>query len=104
MSAAMACGVSVAFGSPIGGTIFGLEVTLMSLSAQQYAMEPFGLRRIVYTEQECSYYFPHKNMWRAFFGSVIAVLVVQVLLPPLLPSMHVSSRSLPVRSHSSSIP
>lgn len=52
MSAAMACGVSVAFGSPIGGTIFGLE--------------------------ECSYYFPHKNMWRAFFGSVIAVLVVQV--------------------------
>lgn len=55
MSAAMACGVSVAFGSPIGGTIFGLE--------------------------ECSYYFPHKNMWRAFFGSVIAVLVVQFIDP-----------------------
>ncbi len=31
-----------------------------------------------FAEQECSYYFPHKNMWRAFFGSVIAVLVVQV--------------------------
>jgi chloride channel 3/4/5 len=79
MSAAMACGVSVAFGSPIGGTIFGLEVRhLPPALSLDLGPQWLLLFTVGFAEQECSYYFPHKNMWRAFFGSVIAVLVVQV--------------------------
>ncbi|KAL6073810.1 Chloride channel protein [Balamuthia mandrillaris] len=55
ISAAAACGVSVAFGAPIGGVLFSLE--------------------------EVSYYFPHKTMWRAFFGATIAALTLEFMDP-----------------------
>ncbi|CAF1201953.1 unnamed protein product [Rotaria sordida] len=55
LSAAAATGVSVAFGSPIGGILFGLE--------------------------EISYYFPYKTLWRTFFCCMIGALVVRTINP-----------------------
>ena len=55
ISAASAAGISVAFGAPVGGVLFSLEVA--------------------------SSYFPHKTMWRAFFCAIIASLVLQSIDP-----------------------
>jgi chloride channel 3/4/5 len=55
LSAAAATGVSVAFGSPIGGILFSLE--------------------------EISYYFPYKTLWRTFFCCMIGALVVRTINP-----------------------
>eukprot|EP01097_Dermamoeba_algensis_P001356 TRINITY_DN1514_c0_g1_i1.p1 TRINITY_DN1514_c0_g1~~TRINITY_DN1514_c0_g1_i1.p1 ORF type:complete len:794 (+),score=111.19 TRINITY_DN1514_c0_g1_i1:42-2423(+) len=55
LSAAAAAGVSVAFGAPIGGVLFSLE--------------------------EVSYYFPHKTLWRSFFCTTAAALVLQFMNP-----------------------
>ncbi|KAF7288681.1 Chloride channel protein [Mycena chlorophos] len=55
LSAACAAGVAVAFGAPIGGTLFSLE--------------------------EVSYYFPPKVMWRSFFCAMVAALTLKVLDP-----------------------
>ncbi|KAG6832600.1 hypothetical protein H0H92_014436 [Tricholoma furcatifolium] len=55
LSAACAAGVAVAFGAPIGGTLFSLE--------------------------EVSYFFPPKVMWRSFFCAMIAAITLKVLDP-----------------------
>lgn len=55
LSAAAASGVSVAFGSPIGGVLFSLE--------------------------EVSYYFPPKTLFRTFTCSIIAALFLKFLNP-----------------------
>lgn len=54
-SAACAAGVAVAFGAPIGGTLFSLE--------------------------EVSYFFPPKVMWRSFFCAMIAAVTLRFLNP-----------------------
>ncbi|KAF7964616.1 hypothetical protein HWV62_4894 [Athelia sp. TMB] len=55
ISAAAAAGVAVAFGAPIGGTLFSLE--------------------------EVSYFFPPKVMWRSFFCAMIAAITLRFLDP-----------------------
>ncbi|EPQ57244.1 clc channel [Gloeophyllum trabeum ATCC 11539] len=55
LSAASAAGVAVAFGAPIGGTLFSLE--------------------------EVSYFFPPKVMWRSFFCAMIAAITLRFLNP-----------------------
>ncbi|RUP51522.1 hypothetical protein BC936DRAFT_147703 [Jimgerdemannia flammicorona] len=55
LSAASAAGISVAFGSPLGGVLFSLE--------------------------EVSYYFPYKTMWRSFFCAMIAAVSLQLMNP-----------------------
>ncbi|EFX02593.1 voltage-gated chloride channel protein [Grosmannia clavigera kw1407] len=55
LSAAAASGISVAFGSPIGGVLFSLETL--------------------------SYYFPDKTMWQSFVCAMTAAFVLQVLDP-----------------------
>lgn len=55
LSAAAAAGVSVAFGSPIGGVLFSLE--------------------------EVSYYFPLKTLWRSFFCALIAAFILRSINP-----------------------
>lgn len=55
LSAAAAAGVSVAFGSPIGGVLFSLE--------------------------EVSYYFPLKTLWRSFFCALIAAFILTSINP-----------------------
>ncbi|KAI1813906.1 chloride channel [Poronia punctata] len=55
LSAAAASGISVAFGSPIGGVLFSLE--------------------------QLSYYFPDKTMWQSFVCAMTAAVVLQALDP-----------------------
>jgi chloride channel 3/4/5 len=55
LSAAVASGVSVAFGAPVGGVLFSLE--------------------------EASYYFPHKTLWRSFFAAAMGALLLQAINP-----------------------
>lgn len=55
LSAAAAAGVSVAFGSPIGGVLFSLE--------------------------EVSYYFPMKTLWRSFLCAMVAAISLQMMNP-----------------------
>ncbi|KAH9492668.1 H(+)/Cl(-) exchange transporter 3 [Bulinus truncatus] len=55
LSAAAAAGVSVAFGTPVGGVLFSLE--------------------------EVSYYFPLKTLWRSFFCALIAAFVLRSIKP-----------------------
>ncbi|RHZ61178.1 hypothetical protein Glove_349g121 [Diversispora epigaea] len=55
LSAAAAAGVSVAFGSPIGGVLYSLE--------------------------EASYYFPLRTMWRSFFCAMVAAVSLAFMNP-----------------------
>ncbi|XP_044718116.1 voltage gated chloride channel domain-containing protein [Hirsutella rhossiliensis] len=55
LSAAAASGISVAFGSPIGGVLFSLE--------------------------QLSYYFPDKTMWQSFVCAMTAAVALQALDP-----------------------
>ncbi|KAL0931679.1 H(+)/Cl(-) exchange transporter 3 [Colletotrichum truncatum] len=55
LSAAAASGISVAFGSPIGGVLFSLE--------------------------QISYYFPDKTMWQSFVCAMTAAVVLQAFDP-----------------------
>lgn len=55
LSAAAAAGISVAFGSPIGGVLFSLE--------------------------QVSYYFPDKTMWHSFVCAMIAAVTLQFINP-----------------------
>ncbi|KAK8872809.1 chloride channel [Apiospora arundinis] len=55
LSAAAASGISVAFGSPIGGVLFSLE--------------------------QLSYYFPDKTMWQSFVCAMTAAVMVQAIDP-----------------------
>ncbi|KAI0243698.1 hypothetical protein L0F63_002108 [Massospora cicadina] len=55
-SAAASAGMAVAFGAPIGGVLYSLEV-------------------------EVSYYFPYKTMWRSFFAAMAAAVTLKWLNP-----------------------
>ncbi|KAM5487990.1 chloride channel [Microsporum audouinii] len=55
LSAAAAAGISVAFGSPIGGVLFSLE--------------------------QLSYYFPDKTMWQSFVCAMAAAIALHALNP-----------------------
>ncbi|OBT86110.1 hypothetical protein VE02_05410 [Pseudogymnoascus sp. 03VT05] len=55
LSAAAAAGISVAFGTPIGGVLFSLE--------------------------QLSYYFPDKTMWQSFVCAMAAAVTLQTLDP-----------------------
>lgn len=55
LSAAAAAGISVAFGSPIGGVLFSLE--------------------------QLSYYFPDKTMWQSFVCAMVAAVTLQAFDP-----------------------
>ncbi|KAL3419096.1 voltage gated chloride channel [Phlyctema vagabunda] len=55
LSAAAAAGISVAFGSPIGGVLFSLE--------------------------QLSYYFPDKTMWQSFVCAMTAAVILQAFDP-----------------------
>lgn len=55
LSASAASGVVVAFGSPLGGVLFGLE--------------------------EVSYYFPPKTLFQTFFCCIVAALMLKFLNP-----------------------
>ncbi|KAG5993589.1 hypothetical protein E4U43_003461 [Claviceps pusilla] len=64
LSAAAASGISVAFGSPIGGVLFSLEQDASLMKSQQL-----------------SYYFPDKTMWQSFVCAMTAAVCLQAFDP-----------------------
>lgn len=71
LSACAAAGVGVAFGSPIGGVLFSLEVSLLLGNVLSYS----------HIVQEMSSYFPLKTMWRSYFCALVATAVLAVCMP-----------------------
>jgi chloride channel 3/4/5 len=67
LSASAAAGVAVAFGSPIGGVLFSLEVRCLS-----------SVCYLSNLSQEMSNYFPLKTMWRSYFCALVATAVLAV--------------------------
>lgn len=55
LAAAASAGISVAFGSPIGGVLFSLE--------------------------QLSYYFPERTLWNSFVAAMIAAVTLQFINP-----------------------
>lgn len=77
LSAAAAAGISVAFGSPIGGVLFSLEVSFICQVKKSMSN----------ITQQLSYYFPDKTMWQSFVTAMIAAVSLQVGASPP-PSPH----------------
>ncbi|KAL6718116.1 hypothetical protein ACLMJK_004203 [Lecanora helva] len=63
LSAGCSSGLSVAFGAPIGGVLFSYEASLFKCLP------------------EISTYFPRKVLWRAFFCSLWAAMILKALNP-----------------------
>lgn len=71
LSAGCSSGLSVAFGAPIGGVLFSYEVSILSPYNPRYS----------FVWQEISTYFPRKVLWRAFFCSLWAAMILKALNP-----------------------
>ena len=69
ITAASAAGVAVAFGSPIGGVIFSIEVR----SSQLVLASQLNL-----SFQEMSNSFSIKTLWRSFFCALVATVTLSV--------------------------
>jgi len=68
LTAASAAGVAVAFGSPIGGVLFSLEVSTLNS----------GPRAALTLWQEMAYNFPASTMWRSFLCALASTVTLSV--------------------------
>ncbi|KAF9894746.1 glycerol ethanol, ferric requiring protein [Aspergillus nanangensis] len=71
LTATAAAGVAVAFGSPIGGVLFSLEVS--STQCFNDTIADFI--------QEMASYFPLKTLWRSYFCALVATAVLAAMNP-----------------------
>lgn len=69
ITAASAAGVAVAFGSPIGGVLFSIEVSSVNPKEKLCWARNF---------QEMSHAFSIKTMWRSFFCALMATFTLSV--------------------------
>ncbi len=70
ITAASAAGVAVAFGSPIGGVLFSIEVSSIHFT---YSVPSPDL-----VMQEMSHAFSIRTMWRSFFCALMATVTLSV--------------------------
>lgn len=73
VTAASAAGVAVAFGSPIGGVLFSLEVAISSPRLHRNSLNWLHVFL-----QEMTINFPVKTMWRSFVCALVATVVLSV--------------------------
>lgn len=73
VTAASAAGVAVAFGSPIGGVLFSIEV-----GANR---EIITLGANITFVQEMSHTFSIRTMWRSVFCALVATFTLAVRVP-----------------------
>jgi len=73
LTAASAAGVAVAFGSPIGGVLFSIEVSKSASGGRASNVE----------RQEMSPSFNTKTMWRSFLCALVATVTLSVRRKPM---------------------
>lgn len=71
LTASSAAGVAVAFGSPIGGVLFSIEVRV----------QPYFIRKLM-CPQEMNQTFANKTMWRSFVCALVATFTLSVRFVP----------------------
>jgi H+/Cl- antiporter ClcA len=77
VTASSAAGVAVAFGSPIGGVLFAIEVSCPRL--------PSGWDQLIIGYQEMNQTFSTRTMWQSFVCALVATFTLAVRTIVLVP-------------------
>ena len=101
LSAASAAGVSVAFGAPVGKSLFCLKpyeakefsiqridkialwimLSYRPIHNPNFVLSIYFSGGVLFSLEEVSYYFPLKTLWRSFFCALVAAFVLRSINP-----------------------